>query len=222
MKKSSIAIKNQAIKQPLEINIWALMWAFLWGLLIFILVARVVWLQQVSVVGASMEPNYYTNELLFVDQIDKDFERGRVVAVYQDKTQAVDANYLTRFQPGVRFLLKRIIGLPGEDIEIRGSQVIIYNDAYPEGAVLQEDYISDSVKREMDRRNINLERQSIPKGEYYVMGDNRNNSSDSRDPQFGTFPDYAILGQEFVRAWPLETFHFYQNVLPTYRFEPLN
>lgn len=216
MKKSSLSFKTRPVGRHLEINFWGIIWAFLWGGMIFLLVARIVWFQQVSVVGASMEPNYSTDQLLFVDQLDKNFTRGRVVAVYNDKMIAKDANYLTRFQPGVRFLLKRIIGLPGEEIEIIGSDVIIYNEDYPDGVILEEEYVADSVKKRMEANNFTFARQAIPQGEYFVMGDNRTNSTDSRS--MGSFPEYAILGQEKFRLWPYETAHWWTTVQPEYTF----
>jgi signal peptidase I len=217
--KSSLTFKSGVNSEKHSLNIWTLIWGFLWALLIFILFARIFWLQQVSVIGASMEPNYYTDQLLFVDQLNKNFERGRVVAVYDDKNIAKDANYFTRFQPGVRFLLKRIIALPGESIEIRGSQVIIYNTQYPNGAVLQEDYLPARTKQLMEQQKNPYPKTFVPEGEYFVLGDNRTNSTDSRFK--GTFPEYAILGQEFVRAWPLEVARMYWSEKPEYKFTPV-
>lgn len=219
MSTSNLVYTKRPTKVQRELNIWAIVWGLVWAFFIFIFIARVFWLQQVSVVGASMEPNYFTNQLLLVDQINKNFQRGQVVAVYDDKIVAQEANYFTRFQPGVRFLLKRIIALPGEDIEIIGSSVIIYNDTYPNGAVLGEDYISDSVKARMDSSNYTFERYSVPEGEYFVMGDNRTNSTDSRAPGKGSFPEFAILGQERIRFWPTVDFHLFE--LPQYTFSPI-
>ena len=218
MSKSTLTFTQQPAPQERVVNLWALLWGAVWALLIVVLIARIFWLQQVSVVGMSMEPNYSTNQLLAVDQLFSDYRRGQVVAVYDNIETARGANYFTRFQPDVRFLLKRIIGLPGEAIEIRGAEVIIYNDEYPGGAILEEEYVDEQVKATLALRNRTLERTEIPSGEYFVMGDNRTNSTDSREK--GTFPDFAILGFERFRFYPLSTAHWFD--LPEYRFTPLN
>ena len=218
MSNSTLTFSEHAQPGERVVNIWALLWGAIWALLIVVLIARIFWLQQVSVVGMSMEPNYSTNQLLAVDQLFEDYERGQVVAVYDNIETARGANYFTRFQPDVRFLLKRIIGLPGESIEIRGADVIIYNERYPQGAILEENYLDPQVKSTLALRNRTLERTQIPNGEYFVMGDNRTNSTDSREK--GTFPDFAILGFERFRFYPLSTAHWFD--LPEYRYAPLD
>jgi signal peptidase I len=217
MNQSSISFTNGHTKNKnndKSINIWSIIWGFVWGLIIFIMFTRLFWLQQVSVVGASMEPNYHTSQLLLVDQIFDNFKRGQVVAVYDNPSIAKDANYLTRYQSGVRFLLKRIIGLPGEEIEIRGSKVIIYNKDFPDGTVLTEDYIDPKIKLSMESREYYFERKMIPQDSYFLMGDNRTNSLDSRNK--GSFPAYAILGFERYRFFPFSEFHIFK--LPEYTF----
>jgi len=111
-------------------------WAVVWGVFILflltILLVKFFVFQQVTVVGSSMVPNYRDGQLLLVNQLDKTFNRGQVVAVFADKEVAKSAsesdivgNYMTRFS--AKFFLKRIVGLPGEEIEIIDSKVIIYN-----------------------------------------------------------------------------------------------
>jgi signal peptidase I len=164
-----------------------------------------------------MEPNYFTNETLLVNQVDKNFRRGQVVAAYENQDVAKDADYFTRFR--ATFLLKRVIGLPGEDIELLGSKVIIYNSQYPEGVILSEDYISSDVKFSEDKNNYYYPRTKIPDKKYFLMGDNRTNSSDSRVAKYGPFADYAIFGQESFRFWPLARFDTFD--LPKYTYTPL-
>jgi len=195
---------------------WDIFWAIFWILMIVLLLLKLFVYQQVTVVGASMEPNYSTGELLIVDQINKNLQRGQVVAVYEDKDVAKTADYFTRFQ--TRFFLKRIVALPGEEIEIVGSKVIIYNKQYPEGVVLKEDYISDLNKSKEDASKYYFPRTKITDKNYFCLGDNRTNSTDSRVK--GTFPDYAIFGQETVRFWPQEKFTNFG--LPKYEYQPLS
>ena len=196
------------------------MWRRVWNILStfivivafgFILVKFVIF-QQVTVVGQSMQPNYQDGQLLLIHQLDKSLERGNVVAVYEDENVAEGANYLTRFQ--ARFFLKRIIGLPGEEIEIAGGYVIIYNDENPEGKLLVESYIPAGVIASENRRQYYLPRTRIPANEYFVLGDNRSNSSDSR--RYGSFQEFAIFGKESFRFWPSNDFQVFD--LPSYNF----
>lgn len=184
-------------KQESKSNIF---WSIFWFVLIVMLLLKFFVYQQVAVVGASMEPNYFTGELLLVNQIDKNIERGQVVAVYEDKEVAKNADYWTRFQ--TRFFLKRVIGLPGEEVEMVGDAVIIYNSNFPSGKVLVEDYISQDVKNKEKVSNYYFPRTKIAEKNYFILGDNRINSKDSR--MIGTFPDYSIFGQETLRFWPVE------------------
>jgi signal peptidase I len=197
-------------------SVWSYLLSFSWIVLIVLLFLKFFVYQQVTVIGESMEPSYQTNQLLLVDQINKNFNRGQVVAVYEDKDVAKTADYWTRFK--TRFYLKRVVGLPGEEIEMVGDKVIIYNSLYPDGRVLSEDYVADSVKNKEELSNYYYPKTKIDAANYFVMGDNRVNSLDSRDK--GTFPDYALFGQETLRFWPLSDFSLFS--LPNYQYIELN
>lgn len=191
-------------------------WSLVWVITLTLLVLKFAVYQQVNVIGESMEPNYYTNEMLLVNTINKNIKRGQVTAVYEDKDAGRDANYFTRFN--TKFYLKRIIGLPNEEVEVVGSTVIIYNSENPDGLVLKEDYVGDRAKLIEDQKKYYFPRTKIPSDNYFVMGDNRSNSTDSRIR--GTFPAYDIFGQETLKYWPLgkaELFH-----LPEYPKQPLS
>ena len=149
--------------------------------------------QSVKVDGLSMMPNYQDKQALTVDTLDRNIQRGQVVAVYKNKELSLHSNVLTRFS-GAEFLLKRVIGLPNEEIEIRGSEITIYNSQHPDGFILEEKYIPVETKRVAELNQSKIDRQKIPQDSYYVMGDNRNNSLDSR--YYGAFPSSAILGLE--------------------------
>ena len=215
---------NTFVKQSrnLFVSFWGWFWTGLWFLIMLLLLLKFVIFQQVTVVGESMQPNYYTGEQLFVNQIDKNFRRGQVVAVYRDKDVAKGANYLTRFS--AVFFLKRVVGLPGEEIEIIGDKTIIYNKENPNGAVLTEDYLgAEVVAKERENCQNNLVscyygRTKIPENYFFLMGDNRVNSTDSRS--VGVFPDYSILGQESFRFWPLAKGSIFD--LPNYQWKPID
>jgi signal peptidase I len=93
------------------------------------------------------------------------------------------------------FFIKRVIGLPGEKVTIQNGTVKIYNSEKPEGFILNEPYLSNLVKTTSD---IDI---TLPPQQYFVMGDNRTNSYDSRS--WGSLNGKAILGRVWLRVWPL-------------------
>gem|GEM_PF-571810 len=174
--------------------------------------------QQVTVVGESMLPSYEDGQLLMVNQLDKNHQRGQVVAVYADENVAKTADYFTRFS--ARFFLKRIIGLPGESIEIIDSNVIIYNKESPNGVVLNEPYITSEIKRTEKLRNYYYPKTEITKDHFFLMGDNRSNSTDSRNKTLGAVPEYSLFGIENFRFWPASDFDMFSS--PAYTFSPFD
>lgn len=140
-------------------------------------------LQTYVVLGPSMEPNFETNQRLLVNKLVYNFhdpERGDVVILWPPFD--VDAPFI-----------KRVIGLPGERVEIRQGQVYIHQ---PDGAVLEldeEDYIEYQATRQYFG-------EIIPEGEYFVLGDNRNNTDDSRNGW--TVPAENIIGKAWLSIWP--------------------
>jgi len=136
--------------------------------------------------GASMEPSYYNHEYLIVDEISYRFNepvRGEVVVFEYPR----DPN---------QFFIKRIIGLPGERVVVVGGDVKIYNSKNLDGFVLSEPYLSDSAKTTGDADIV------LKKGEYFVLGDNRNASLDSR--RFGALSKDKIVGRTWLRGWPID------------------
>ena len=135
--------------------------------------------------GASMEPTFYEREYLIIDELSYRFrapERGEVIVFkYPENPQ--------------EYFLKRIIGLPGETVKISGGKVTIYNDEHPEGFVLDESYLPDDIATEGERTIKNSDT------EYFVMGDNRPNSYDSR--RFGSVDKSLIVGRAWLRGWPV-------------------
>jgi len=192
-----------------------LFWLVLWTILIGFILLRVFVFQQVNVSGLSMLPTHQDQEKLLINQIHKETRnRGQVVAVYENASVDKNANYFTRFEPGTEFYLKRVIGLPGESIEIVKDKVIIYNQNFPNGKVLNEDYVSKETKQRQIQINYYFPKTKIPDGYYFLMGDNRNKSLDSREK--GPFPNYSILGEEVYKYWPVENVQKFE--LPKYEF----
>lgn len=140
--------------------------------------------QPFIVRGASMEPNFHDREYLVIDELSYFFrppQRGEVVVF--------------RYPLNPReYFIKRVIGLPGETVEIREDTVYITNAERPEGFRLAEPYLPSGLSF---RGNV---RFSLGSEEYVVLGDNRPASSDSRS--WGTLERKFITGRALLRAWP--------------------
>lgn len=140
--------------------------------------------QPFLVHGASMEPTFADGEYLLIDEISYSFrqpERGEVVVFRFPQNES-------------QFFIKRIIGLPGETVQLRGGVVWIVNSVNPNGMRLTEPY---------SRRPESSGETTITLGdkEYFVLGDNRAVSYDSR--RWGPVPRRDIIGRVWVRAWPV-------------------
>lgn len=150
---------------------------------------RIFIAQPFIVNGASMEPTFHPGEYLIVDQLTyKAFsqpKRGEVI--------------IFRYpQDTTKFFIKRVVGLPGETIEIRGENIRISNSDFPEGFLLDEDYLSF-------KKQDNLKTE-LKSDEYFVMGDNRPQSSDSRI--WGPLKEELIIGRPLVRLFPVNRLQF--------------
>jgi signal peptidase I len=135
--------------------------------------------------GSSMEPTFSGWDYLIIDKIVYDIkkpERGEVIV-------------FTLPQDSSRSLIKRVIGLPGETVRISGSAVTIVNAANPDGFVLSEPYIDPKNASDGER----VER-TLDQDEYFVLGDNRRVSSDSR--VWGNLPVKDISGRVVARLFP--------------------
>ncbi len=153
--------------------------------LLIVLPIRLFVAQPFIVSGASMDPTFETGEYLIVNQISYrlgDPERGEVAVFKYPKDET-------------KFFIKRVIGLPGETVIIDGTSVVIKNKKYPDGFKLKEPYISPTNAKE-DTVNITLKAD-----QYFVMGDNRAESFDSRS--WGVLPRSMIIGTPFIRLFPV-------------------
>jgi signal peptidase I len=139
-----------------------------------------------EVKGASMAPAYEADDLVFVDKLayrSRDPQRGDVVVL------------IPPGQPG-QYYVKRIVGLPEEKVRIRGGEVTVFNSVHPDGFTLSEPYLFKEASTEA----LTAEPMSVPAGSYFVLGDNREHSNDSR--YWGTVPRQNIVGIIALRVWP--------------------
>ncbi len=175
-------------EEPKKPNtLWEFAKAVIVSLLIVIPIRAYV-AQPFIVDGASMEPTFYEGEYLIIDEISYAFndpKRGDVVV------------FRFPLRPS-QFFIKRIIGLPGETIDIKDSIVTIRSENGT-SFVLPEGYLSQSTQT-----TPNVEQVSLGQDEYYVMGDNREHSSDSR--AWGVVPRKLMMGKVWVRLLPIPTF----------------
>lgn len=166
--------------------------SFIWEIIKVVVIALAIVLpirtflfQPFLVKGQSMEPNFHNGDYLIVDQISyrlREPKRGEVIIFKYPKN------------PSQKYI-KRIIGLPGESVEIKDGKVFI------SGVELKEsEYLEGSVNTE--ERNYGS--IHLRDNEYFVMGDNRPLSSDSRI--WGVLPKNYIIGRVFIRAWPCRAF----------------
>ena len=175
---------------------------------IIIVPIRVFLFQPFFVQGASMEPNFEDGQYLIINEFGyketnikigdhsildinsfKDIERQRVVVF----------RYPLNPQ---KFFIKRVIGLPGEKVQIKDNKITIFNQEHPDGFVLDEkSYIPTSNITKGD------ETITLSDNQYFVMGDNRLYSSDSR--VWGPVPKEDIIGAVSLRAWPLDKLSIY-------------
>lgn len=133
--------------------------------------------------GDSMDPVIENKQYLIIDEVSYRFRepaRGEVI-VFRAPPEPT------------KYYIKRIIGLPGETVKIQGTEITIINDAHPAGFTLDEPYITHHTRGDSLTT-------VIPRGHYFVMGDNRDASYDSRG--WGPLPEDAIRGRALLRLLP--------------------
>ncbi len=133
--------------------------------------------------GNSMDPRIKNGQYLIIDEISyrlREPVRGDVI-VFKAPPEPT------------KYYIKRIIGLPGDTVTIKGTTVTISNASNPDGFVLDEDFITHTQKDSLSVK--------VPADNYFVMGDNRSGSYDSRS--WGMLPESNIRGRALVRLLPL-------------------
>lgn len=156
-------------------------------------------LQPHQVRGASMEPNLSDGQYILTDKISYRFDKPRRGDIIVFKAP-VDPNF---------DYIKRIIGLPGESIQIKGGKIIIKNTTHPKGFVLEEPYKINGSDQPGTLLEDNREFK-ISEDNYFVLGDNRNQSFDSRE--WGELSRKNIIGKTWLRYWPISKFSFVKRV----------
>jgi signal peptidase I len=165
--------------------------------LIIIIPVRRYLFQPFYVKGASMEPNFHDNEYLIINEITYRFNdptRGDIVV----------------FDHEGSFFIKRIIGMPGEEIEIKDNQIIIYNQESPDGLVLDESTYLPVTTKTIET----ISKTEVGEDSYYVMGDNRMSSLDSR--RFGPVAGDLIVGKTWIRGYPFDKFTIFKTTIYNY------
>lgn len=140
--------------------------------------------QPYIVEGSSMEPTFSSGDYLIVDQISTHFSdpiRGEVIIMKYPKDPS-------------KYFIKRIIGLPGETVTIKNGKVSISGGLLRDTIELEENYVIHEKSEDLS--------ENLGGGDYFVMGDNRAGSSDSRI--WGPLPESHIVGRPILRLLPLD------------------
>jgi signal peptidase I len=156
--------------------------------LVIVIPIRLFIAQPFIVSGKSMFPTFNTSQYLIVDQLSyriREPQRGEVIIFHYPKNPS-------------KFFIKRIIALPGEKIEIKDGKVLITNKEETETFVLEEDYIQIA--------SDDIPVTKLSNGEYFVMGDNRVASLDSRI--WGPLDKTLIVGRAYMRLFPINKIEF--------------
>jgi len=151
--------------------------------LLIVVPVRAFIAQPFIVSGSSMVPTFENSDYLIVDEISyrlNEPERGDVVVFKWPRDTS-------------KYFIKRIIGLPGETVKIKGNTVTIKNESHPDGFTLTEPYV--------ENKSDNTLEVTLPEDQYFVMGDNRSGSSDSR--AWGNLPKNLLVGKAFLRLFPV-------------------
>ncbi len=198
--------QNKNDNQPEQLNPSAIntVGSFIWDLVKILVIALIIivpfrmYIAEPFVVsGSSMQPNFHNHDYLIIDRLSYIRglpQRGDVVVLKFPKDTS-------------QFFIKRIIGLPGEAVKVGQGFVTIYNEKFPQGFRLIESYLPNQSETFGRGDEVRL-----GTGEYFVLGDNRTASSDSR--VWGILPTDDIVGKVWSRVYPLSTAGFFKT--PSY------
>lgn len=160
---------------------------FLQGIVVILAIMVMIYLFVMSpqeINGASMEPNFHNGQYILTNKIEyklRDPNRGDVVIFKSPRNKDID-------------YIKRIIGVPGDRVGLKGGSYYVNGEKLFEPYLAANTYISGVNYLREDSEIV------VPKGRYFVSGDNRGHSSDSRE--FGPIPKEDFIGKAFFRYWP--------------------
>ena len=149
--------------------------------LLFVFVIRVV-----DVRGTSMWPTLQNGDKMLVSDLFYKPKQGDIVVFKKDE-----------YDPD-KALVKRVIAVEGQDVNIDFANGLVYVD----GEVIEEAYINEATQKKLDF----IGPQTVPEGCVFVMGDNRNASTDSRDKRIGMVDERLIIGKVYMVIYPLSEF----------------
>lgn len=180
-------------------NIFSAFFDFLQGIVVILAIMVMIYLFIMSpqeINGASMEPTFHNKEFILTNKIEyklHDPQRGDVVIFKSPRNKDID-------------YIKRIIGVPGDRVGLKGGTYYVNGERLFEPYLAANTYISGGNYLREDSEII------VPKGRYFVSGDNRGHSSDSRE--FGPIPKEDFIGKALLRYWPFSQAGVIKN--PTY------
>lgn len=147
-------------------------------IIVVVVLIRTFIATPVRVNGVSMEPYLKAKDILILNKLDKKYKRFDIVVINTNNTK----------------IIKRVIGLPGEDIKYEDCKLYINDEEI-------EDYVTKCITDDFSLESL-YNYKMIPNGYYFVMGDNRKNSSDSRDYRVELIKDSQIEGTVIFRLYP--------------------
>jgi signal peptidase I len=150
-----------------------------------VLVVRNFIIQPFFVDGSSMVPNFQDGDYLIIDELTFRFrepQRGEVIVFKFPQNES-------------SYFIKRVIGLPGDTVQVKNGVVNVFNQDNPEGVQLSENYLISKTPGDIQ--------MTLQTGEYFVLGDNRTMSYDSRS--WGVLPAKEIVGLVRLRLWPINS-----------------
>lgn len=148
--------------------------------IVLVILLKIYIISPGQVMEESMEPTLYQNDIILLEKVTymfKDVERFDIVVL----------SY-----PDQKFVVKRIIGLPGETIEYKNNELLVNNE------VVEEVFLTENTE---DYGPV-----TVPEGKYFVVGDNRDVSIDSRSNSVGFISEDDILGKNLLVIWPFSSF----------------
>jgi len=155
-------------------------------LIVIVLLVAVYIVSLQQIVGSSMSPTFNDGDIIILDKISPKFiqvKRGDIISFKHSNT---------------KYLIKRVIGVPGDYVELKNNKL------YIDGNYIEESYLGDVINKDFSLTELGYE--TIPDGMYLVLGDNREDSLDSRDSNVGLIKKEDIIGKVRVRIWPLNKF----------------